>query len=93
MSANHETWDLVRGVVKSSGREDATGVGGMRVTRRQAQILDLAARDLADKQIAARLGISVPTIRTELERFYKAHGLHSRTGAVALWLRSRRGAT
>jgi DNA-binding CsgD family transcriptional regulator len=74
-------------------RGNATGVGGVRVTRRQAQIFDLAARDLADKQIAARLGISVSTIRTELERFYKANGLHSRTGAVALWLRSRRRAT
>jgi DNA-binding CsgD family transcriptional regulator len=84
---------LVRGVVKSRAREDGTGVGGVRATRRQGQILGLAARDLADKQIAARLGISVSTIRTELERFYKANGLHSKTGAVALWLRSRRGAT
>jgi DNA-binding CsgD family transcriptional regulator len=83
---------MVRGVVKMRVRGN-TGVGGVCVTPRQAQIFDLAARDLADKQIAARLGISVSTIRTELERFYKANGLQGRTGAVALWLRSRPRAT
>jgi DNA-binding CsgD family transcriptional regulator len=58
----------------------------VRVTPRQAQILGLAAGDLPDKQIACRLGVSVATVRTQWQRFYKANGLHSRTGAVALWL-------
>jgi DNA-binding NarL/FixJ family response regulator len=62
-------------------------VARVHVTHRQAQILDLAARDFADKQIAERLGVSVSTVRTQLQRFYKANGLHSRTGAVGLWLR------
>jgi DNA-binding NarL/FixJ family response regulator len=62
----------------------------LRVTCRQAEILDLAARDLAVKQIAGHLGLSVSTVRTQLQRFYKANALHSRAGAVALWLRSRR---
>ena len=62
---------------------------GVRVTPRQAQMLYLAARDLSDKQIADRLGIALSTVRTQLERFYHANGVHSRTGAVAMWLRSR----
>ena len=74
--------------------EGGKGSGSPRlhVTGRQAQILDLAARDLSDKQIAGRLRLSIPTIRTQLQRFYKANGVHSRTGAVVLWLRSRTNA-
>jgi DNA-binding CsgD family transcriptional regulator len=60
----------------------------VRATPRQRQILNLAASDLSDKEIAARLGLSISTIRTHLERFYAANGVHSRTGAVGLWLRS-----
>src|SRR5438093_10563039 len=86
--------------VGSNGRvaggmaEGGKGSGSPRlhVTGRQAQILDLAARDLSDKQIAGRLSLSIPTIRTQLQRFYKANGVHSRTGAVVLWLRSRTNA-
>lgn len=40
----------------------------VRATPRQAQILDLAASDLSDKQIAGSLGLSISTIRTHLER-------------------------
>jgi DNA-binding CsgD family transcriptional regulator len=85
-----------------SGRPQGSRGGGMRrlvsrqdpidapvqVTRGQAQILDLAARDLAVKQIAKILGVSIPTVKTQLQRFYKANGLHSRAGAVALWIGS-----
>lgn len=60
----------------------------VQVTRGQAQILDLAARDLAVKQIAKVLGVSIPTVKTQLQRFYRANGLHSRAGAVALWIES-----
>jgi DNA-binding NarL/FixJ family response regulator len=62
----------------------------VQVTRGQARILELAAHDLAVKQIARSLGVSVPTVKTQLQRFYKANGLHSRAGAVALWIASRR---
>lgn len=74
-------------------RDNAVRTDGVHATRRQAQILDLAARDLPDKQIAKRLGVSLSTIRTQLERFYKANGIHSRTGAVGLWLRDRHSRT
>lgn len=78
------------GVAKSSKREDLKIVSGVQVTRRQAQILDLAARDLGVKQIAKQLGVSVPTVKTQLQRFYRANGLHSRAGAVALWVGASR---
>jgi DNA-binding CsgD family transcriptional regulator len=77
-------------VVKSSKREDFKNILGVQVTRGQAQILDLAARDLGVKQIARQLGVSVPTVKTQLQRFYRANGLHSRAGAVAIWVGTRR---
>ena len=81
---------FVGGVAKSSKHDDLKNVSGVQITRGQAQILDLAARDLAVKQIAKQLGVSVPTVKTQLQRFYKANGLHSRAGAVALWVGTRR---
>jgi len=74
------------GMAKVGEGKNVIRVARVHVTHRQAQILDLAARDFADKQIAERLGVSVSTVRTQLQRFYKANGLHSRTGAVGLWL-------
>jgi DNA-binding NarL/FixJ family response regulator len=79
-------------MVKSSKHEDLNSGSGVQVTRGQAQILELAARDLAVKQIAKQLGVSVPTVKTQLQRFYRANGLHSRAGAVALWVGTRRRA-
>jgi DNA-binding CsgD family transcriptional regulator len=78
------------GMAKSSKHEDLKKVSGVQITRGQAQILDLAARDLGVKQIAKQLGVSVPTVKTQLQRFYRANGLHSRAGAVALWVGTQR---
>jgi DNA-binding CsgD family transcriptional regulator len=55
---------------------------------RQDQILGLAARGSTDKEIAAALGIAVPTVRTHLDRFFRDHDVRNRTQAVALWLRA-----
>src|SRR5207248_8578298 len=57
----------------------------LRVTDRQHQILDLAARGQSDKEIALGLGISVHTVRTHLQRLYRAQGLTNRAEAVAAW--------
>ncbi|HET9893343.1 MAG TPA: helix-turn-helix transcriptional regulator [Streptosporangiaceae bacterium] len=55
---------------------------------RQCEILALVADGLADKEIAVKLGVSARTVRTHLERLYHRYDLHSRSAAVALWLRS-----
>lgn len=85
------SWLFCGGVAKSSKPEDLKNISGVQITRGQAAILDLAARDLGVKQIAKQLGVSVPTVKTQLQRFYRANGLHSRAGAVALWVGTRRG--
>jgi DNA-binding CsgD family transcriptional regulator len=55
-------------------------------TARQAEIVDLVAEGMADKEIARRLGVSVSTVRTHLQRLYKGIGARNRAQAVAEWL-------
>ena len=76
-------------MTEAGGRKNATFRARVRATPRQTQILELAGRGSADKQIADELGISISTVRTQLQRFYKASGVHSRTEAVVLWLQTR----
>ncbi len=63
----------------------------MHVSERQAEILALMARGLADKEIARRLGLSHGTVRTHIDRLFRDYGWHSRTEAVATWLEERDG--
>lgn len=58
----------------------------VRFTVRQSQIVEMAARDISDKEIARLLGISRGTVRTHLARLYTTQGLHSKAAAVAAWL-------
>jgi len=53
---------------------------------RQRTIVGLIARGLPDKQIAKELGVTRRTVRTQLERLYRRHGIHSKPQAVALLL-------
>lgn len=59
-------------------------------TPRQAEIVDLIAGGMADKEIARRLGVSVSTIRTHLQRLYREIGAHNRAQAVAEYLDAHR---
>jgi DNA-binding NarL/FixJ family response regulator len=72
--------------VTASGR--STRLNQAHVTPRQADILELVADGLADKEIAARLGLSYGTVRTQLGRFFTANGVRDRAGAAALWVRT-----
>lgn len=59
----------------------------LRVSRRQAEILELVASGLSDKEIGSRLGLSPRTIQAHLDRLFLQHGFHKRTAALAAWLR------
>lgn len=59
----------------------------MKLSPRQEQILTLIAEGRQDKDIAQKLGVSVRTVDSHLQRLYQRHGLHSRAGLVAKWLR------
>ena len=69
---------LVRAVT-----DDAT-IGGPPLTNREREILALLADGLANKQIAARLGISTNTVKTHLELLFEKLGASTRAEAVAM---------
>lgn len=60
-------------------------MGTGRLSPRQAQILNLAANGLSDKQIANRLGITHRTVRTHFEKLFHDRGIRNRSQAIALW--------
>ena len=64
-----------------------SGVGLPRLTPRQAQILELAAAGLSDKEIARRLDVAHRTVRTHFEKLYLDHGIRNRAQAIAIWSR------
>ena len=57
-----------------------------KLTAREAEVLDLVALGLANKQIASRLGIRERTVKAHLTSIFTAIGVHDRTQA-ALWAR------
>lgn len=56
---------------------------------REVEVLALAARGLGNKEIAAKLGLSVRTIQAHLTHIFSKLGVASRTEAVILCLRRR----
>ncbi len=60
-----------------------------KLTSREAEVLDLVALGLANKQIATQLGIRERTVKAHLTSIFTALGVHDRTQA-ALWARDHR---
>lgn len=60
------------------------------LSEREKEVLQLVADGLANKQIAARLGISERTVKAHLGNIFKEIGVADRTSA-ALWARDRLG--
>jgi DNA-binding CsgD family transcriptional regulator len=67
------------------GNQGNGGAGTPHLTPRQAQILELAASGLSDKEIAHRLQVSHRTVRTHFERLYQEQGIRNRAHAIAVW--------
>jgi DNA-binding CsgD family transcriptional regulator len=63
---------------------EPAAVDDRRLTRREGQIAVLAALGRDDSAIAYELGISVPTVRTHLERGLRKLGLRSRRQLIGL---------
>jgi DNA-binding CsgD family transcriptional regulator len=49
------------------------------LTRREAEVAELAAGGLADREIAARLFVSVRTVESHLASAYRKLGVESRS--------------
>lgn len=72
--------------VVSGSVHELVPVRRMHFSPRQSQILSLMAEGLSDKEIARKIGISYPTVRTHIDRVFRDYGLRNRTEAVAAWL-------
>lgn len=77
--------DAARVLLESQrGRQPAT-----RLSPREAEVLDLVATGLANKQIARRLGITERTVKAHLTAVFQQLGVTDRTQA-ALWAKEHR---
>jgi DNA-binding CsgD family transcriptional regulator len=65
--------------------EHAGGIQPPHLTPRQAQILELAASGLSDKEIARRLNVAHRTVRTHFEKLFRETGIRNRGQAIAVW--------
>lgn len=56
----------------------------LRLTPRQAEVLELLERGRSTRQIAAELHLSIETVRNHIRHLLRAMGAHSRLEAVAI---------
>lgn len=80
------TGQIARRVIAAFRRPAANAEGGVRLTPREEEILNWLAQGFANKEIAARLGTSVETVRVHVRHIYEKLHVHSRTEAVAKFL-------
>src|SRR6185503_11976377 len=62
----------------------ASGAPATALTLREAQIYSLLRQGFANKDIASRLGISLPTVKNHVRRVLEKLGVHRRSEAAAL---------
>ncbi len=55
-------------------------IHAMKLSPRQAGVIECMLRGMGDKQIAARIGIRPPTVRTYFHRICVRHGVEGRMG-------------
>jgi DNA-binding CsgD family transcriptional regulator len=60
-----------------------------RASPREIEILQLIAEGRSDCWIAHKLGISLHTVRSHLDRLFHRNGVHTRGAAIAAWYESR----
>jgi DNA-binding NarL/FixJ family response regulator len=72
---------ITRRVVLSS-HERAKGPDEIKLTDRENEILSFLSKGFANKEIADKMNISVPTVRTHLRHIYEKLHVRSRTEAI-----------
>jgi DNA-binding CsgD family transcriptional regulator len=70
--------------------ETQTGVPATeRLTPRELEVLDMAARGFTNNEVARRLDLSVHAIKFHLASIYRKLGVINRTEAAVVYLRSQ----
>jgi len=84
-NAGHTPIDpRVAGALLPGRRTDSSGADAL--SAREVEVLRLAAKGLANKQIARTLGISDHTVKVHLGNIFRRIGVNDRTSA-AMWAR------
>lgn len=63
----------------SSSVDDALSSLSTKLSQRETEVLKLVARGYADKEVAARLGISPSTVDTHVRAIFRKFSVHSRS--------------
>jgi DNA-binding NarL/FixJ family response regulator len=82
--------DVARKIVQCFQRSEPANSNIANLSQREREVLSLAARGFAFKEVAETLGISVTTVGTHIRRIYEKLHVHSRAQAVAAYTRSSR---
>lgn len=81
------TSSIARKVVQSFSQSPADSPADENLSPREQEVLDLLARGYFFKEIAERLELTVPTVKTYVRRMYEKLHVRSRTQAVAKYAR------
>ncbi len=81
------TSQIARKVVQSFREESRDEASEVRLTEREQEILSMLSKGYANKEIADKLTISVPTVRTHLRHIYEKLHVRSRTEAIVKYLK------
>lgn len=89
----------VAGAVFEAARERTSGAEtprapaeaeGYALTRREREIMNLAAQGMSRRDIAHELVVEEKTVKNHINRIYSKLGVANRAEAIALWLGTRR---
>lgn len=78
---------IARKVVESFHRSAAATSAAAALSQRETEVLHYLAKGYPYKQIADEMAIGIGTVRTYIQRIYEKLHVHSRTEAVAKFLR------
>ena len=85
--------DVARKIVQCFHRSQPAATNTTHLSPRECEVLDLAARGYAFKEVADTLGISLTTVGTHIRRIYEKLHVHSRAQVVAAYTKTVRGGT
>jgi two-component system nitrate/nitrite response regulator NarL len=91
LSSPAMTAALLRRISVLAGRAQGFS-GGPVLTPRELQIAELIEQGLANKEIAARLQVELPTVKNHVHRILEKLGVHRRAEAAS-WMRAGGAAT
>jgi DNA-binding NarL/FixJ family response regulator len=81
------TSQIARKVVQAFRASESAENLSMKLTERESEVLDYLAKGYANKEIADKLGLSLPTVRSHLRSIYDKLHVRSRTEAVVKYLK------